>query len=63
MLGSGNFSTVYLCRVKAPLTTPTNLAQFQAYADQAVAVKLLRGENIWYSILEFEFSILAIVSL
>lgn len=48
LLGSGNFSTVYLCRVKAPITTPTNLAQFQTYADQPVAVKLLRGEiDLW----------------
>ena len=43
LLGSGNFSSVYYCTVKCPLSTPTKLTNFKNYTEQGVAVKLLNG--------------------
>ena len=43
LIGEGNFSTVYLCTVRGPLTTPTKLDQYRTYSEQSVAVKLLIG--------------------
>ena len=43
LIGEGNFSTVYLCTVKGPLTTPTQIDQYKTYSEQSVAVKLLIG--------------------
>ena len=43
LIGEGNFSMVYLCTVKCPLTTPTQMDQYKTYSEQSVAVKLLIG--------------------
>ena len=46
ILGEGNFSSVYFSLVHGPLSTPTKLEQFKNYAEQSVAVKLLKGTVI-----------------
>lgn len=51
LIGEGNFSSVYLCTVRGPLTTPTKLEQYKTYSDQSAAVKLLLGMLLYCTLL------------
>lgn len=46
LIGEGNFSSVYLCKVQCPLATPTKHDKYRTYSEQAVAVKLLVGTYV-----------------